>query len=242
MALGKITELPWHFYRLVLNEHLLLIPVLIFCTHKSIKKMSYFLFFIPPLLVTLSTNLTRIYLLAWLVGLLFLFNKQHWRRWLAISAGTLIFFFLSFTIVHLSSSRGVSLGWELFGLRLQSIAAPETENSSLSRMLLLPKILDNIRLHPILGNGLGDTVTVFSPIFQRAVTTPNFDWGYLEVWDELGLLGVIVWLGLIVHVFYRSASHEWSRAALISLLVINLTSPAIFHVLGIVLILIIFAI
>jgi hypothetical protein len=36
VALGKITELPFNFYRLVLNEHLLLVPALLYFVHQVI--------------------------------------------------------------------------------------------------------------------------------------------------------------------------------------------------------------
>ena len=43
-------------------------------------------------------------------------------------------------------SRGQSLGWELLGLRLGSIASPSIEESSLSRIMLLPKIWEKTDL------------------------------------------------------------------------------------------------
>lgn len=246
VASGKITEYGFNFYRIVLNEHLLLIPLLVFLISKIIvnKKNNEQIIALAAtgsLLATLAVNLTRIYILAFGVGLLFLFSKTNWKRWLAISTASVFTFILIFTATHLAASRGKNLGWEFFGLRLQSIAAPQTEESSLSRMLLLPKIVDKIKNHPVLGNGLGDTVTVYSPVFKQNIITPHFDWGYLEIWAEMGLFGLLAWFiltGLIMRQIWPNLAFG---APLATLLVINLTSPALFHVMGVLLIAILLA-
>ncbi|MBI5729248.1 MAG: O-antigen ligase family protein [Candidatus Magasanikbacteria bacterium] len=238
VAGGKITELPYHFYRLVLNEHLLLVPVFLYFLNKIIRKELAHIWLIFPalLLVILSINLTRIYLVALAVGLLALFNRAEWRRWFIGSLATLLFFGVAFTGTHLAASRGKSLGWEIFGIRLQSIVSPAIEDSSLSRLLLLPKILEKIKSNPILGTGIGDTVTVYSPVFRKDVTTPHFDWGYLEILAELGAVGLLVWVFIIAFLFRAYTKNQlprWQLASFLALLTINLTSPALFHVLGI---------
>lgn len=251
VAGGKITELPFHFYRLVLNEHLLLVPILLYFIYSWINKARNLL---PPgralwaapalLLIILSINLTRIYLLALVVGLLALFSRAQWRRWFICSLVTLLFFGTSFTGAHLLASRGESLGWEVFGIRLQSIVSPTIEESSLSRLLLLPKIIDKIKNNPIIGAGLGDTVTVYSPVFKKDVTTPHFDWGYLEIVAELGAIGLLAWTLLIAFIFRAYAKNQlprWQLASFLALLTINLTSPALFHVFGVLLLATIFA-
>ena len=238
IAHGKITELGF-FYRLVINEHLLLIPLLIYFAAAIIKKEHARLFtgLALLLLILLSINLTRIYLVALAISFCFLFTKKYWRRWLAVGPGGAVIFIISFTSIHLTASRGASLGWELFGIRLSSIVAPSTENSSLSRLLLLPKIITKIQMNPFLGWGLGETITVYSPVFKKEVTTPHFDWGYLEILTELGIIGFFAWYKLLQLVNKRikaAPRPSWQLASLIALLVINITSPALFHVFGII--------
>lgn len=242
VAAGKITELPFHFYRLVLNEHLVLVPltlVLVWHYLGRSKKSSRALYFVllPMMLLLLAISLTRIYYLALIIGYLFLFTKSNWRRWLKTGIEGVIIFSVLFTAVHLAASRGQSLGWEIFGLRLQSIASPQIEDSSLSRLILLPKILEKIAAHPLLGSGLGDTVSAYSPVFKQTITTSNFDWGYLQITEELGLLGLIIWIALLYLLLQAYKKNQLTKAdvaSIIALLVINLTSPALFHVMGVI--------
>lgn len=233
IAGGKITLVEFNFYRLVLNEQLLLVPVMLFFLYKSInEKRKYFI--VALLLFLLSINLTRIYLIAIFIGTLALFTRENWKRALAVLLGSLAIFLIIFSSLFMYSSGGKSFGLEVFGLRLQSIVAPYTEESSLSRMLLLPKIFKQISEYPILGRGLGSTVSVFSPVENKLITTSNYDWGYLEILVELGLVGLGSWLFFLFNIVIKQKNlPRWQIASLVSLLVINITSPAIFHVFGI---------
>ena len=188
------------------------------------------------LLAILTINLTRIYLVALAAGILFLFSVRNWKKWFIFSTAAAGIFALIFILTNLAATKGHSLGLEYLGLRLQSIAAPTTEDSSLSRTLLLPKIWEKIKKNPILGTGLGDTVTVYSPVFKQEITTPHFDWGYLEIWAEMGLFGLLAWFILIGYILWLLRPNLASGVALAALLIINLTSPALFHVMGVMLI------
>ncbi|EKD43905.1 MAG: hypothetical protein ACD_72C00077G0002 [uncultured bacterium] len=248
VALGKITDLNLHFYRLVLNEHLLLIPLTIYFIADIIKnklnKINLLALF--SLLFILTNNLTRIYLLALATGILILFSFKKWKRWLVVSAVSTISFLVIFTTFHTIASRGQSLGLEFFGIRLQSIVAPQIEDSSLSRIILLPKILEKIKTNLILGSGTGDTVTIYSPVFKQNITTTNFDWGYLEIWAEMGSIGLLIWIAFIFYTFYtiiknkRKYNKQILSAVLVAFLIINITSPALFHVFGTLLLIIFF--
>ncbi|PIT88766.1 MAG: hypothetical protein COU29_00080 [Candidatus Magasanikbacteria bacterium CG10_big_fil_rev_8_21_14_0_10_36_32] len=243
VATGKITDVGLGYFRIVLNEQLLLIPLFVLFAGKQIfKKERLNLLVISSAAAIMAVNLTRIYYLALIIGLGILFWKTNWRRTVKIISVSLISIFIIFTALHLITSRGQNLGWEFFGLRLQSITAPQIEDSSLSRMLLLPKIIEKIIIpDSIFGLGLGDTVTVFSPIFNKEITTPHFDWGYLEITAESGLIGLSLWLFLIV-LLIRDIIKKPNKngpvilSMIIALLIINITSPALFHVFGIMLI------
>ena len=176
------------------------------------------------------------------VGYLFLFTKQNWKQWFKYGFLTAGIFLISFSSLNLIATRGESLGFELLGLRLGSVVAPQIEDSSMSRMLLLKPIWEKIKTHPILGEGIGATVSAYSPVFKETVTTPHFDWGWLEIIVELGVLGFAIWLLFIIIIIknIRFQASQKSKVksqkfiALLSLLIINITSPALFHSLGII--------
>jgi hypothetical protein len=235
IAGGKITLVQFNFYRLVLNEHLLLVPTLLYFIYTAIAKKTRLAYLLSLLLIfILSINLTRIYLLALAVGCLIIIIREKSLRALALSAAAALSFLVIFSSLYLVGSGGKSFGLEVFGLRLQSIVSPNIEDSSLSRLLLLPKIIELIKQHPVLGNGLGTTVTVFSPVFKTLVTTPNFDWGYLEMIAELGIVGTLFWSIFIGAVLVNIKKlPSWQLPVFFSFLFINLTSPALFHVLGV---------
>ncbi len=240
VAQGKITIIGYNFIRLVLNEHLVLVPIILFFIFRNLinpKRINDLCILAGALL--LSLNLTRIYFLALIAGLIALFLRRHIKQWLLNSVILLSCIFIFYTGFFLIASNGQDPGWSYFGFRISSIAMPQTELSSLSRMVLLPQILYKIHLAPFVGHGLGDTVTVQNFLFSGStITTPHFDWGYLEILDETGLIGGILWLLIIAYIWRfgkknRDEFRPLYKSILLSLLVINITSPALFHVLGI---------
>ena len=241
IANGKITLVEFNFYRLVLNEQLLLVPLLLYFIYNAIHKKQKYLYVIM-LLFLLSLNLTRIYLIALVIGILILFTRKNWKRWLSISVGSLAVFLVIYSTLFLISSKGKSFGMEVFGIRIQSIMTPSLEESSLSRTLLLPKILDQIIEHPFIGRGFGSTISVFSPIENKTIATTNYDWGYLEILVELGIIGFSVWVIFLYNIAIKLKKLPRSQLAVfISLLIINITSPAVFHVFGLTLLALLFA-
>jgi len=238
IGLGKITEMGGNFFRLVLNEQLLLAPVLLYWLYKTIKEKITWqnIAVLSALLFVLGINFTRIYHLAIIFGALFLINKINWKKAFSIYILSAVIYLAIFCSTNLIISGGNDTGLNLLLGRAQSVIDPSAENSSLSRMMLLPKIWEKKQAHPILGNGLGDTITVYSPIFEKDIITPHYDWGYLEIIGEMGIIGILIWLALIYLLFKQTKHDKFSLSLLVSLLIINITSPALFHILGIVLI------
>lgn len=238
--LGKITQVTQYYYRIVFPEHLLIVPlILIIGSHwlKYKDKLIYWLITAASLILAL--NFSRGYLLGLLIGLLFLKYKHSWKDWLKISLINLLAIGIIFTGINFVSSGGKSLGLEIAGLRLSSLTVPTIEESSNNRLLLLPAITKSISQQPIIGNGLGQTLE-FINAKGKIQHTAHFDWGYLEMWSEWGFVALFVFLMLILTTLTKLIKHKNQvlslglLAGLISLLVINLTAPALFHVLGVV--------
>lgn len=235
IGLGKITEMGDNFYRLVLNEQLLLAPILLYWLYKTIKEKITWqnIAILSALLFILGINFTRIYHLAIIFGCLFLITKINWKKAFSVFFLSAFIYLTIFCSTNLIITKGKNTGINLLLGRAQSILDPNSENSSLSRMMLLPKIWEKIKTNPIIGNGLGDTLAVYSPVFKKEINTPNYDWGYLEIIGEMGIIGFIVWLTLLYLLFKQTKNNRLSLSLLVSILIINITSPALFHGLGI---------
>lgn len=121
-----------------------------------------------------------------------------------------------------------------------------TEESGVSsRWNLLPPLLDAIRADWFWGAGFGKTVTYKSSdprIVESSArgnsfyTTYAFEWGYLDLWLKLGLVGLSLYVLLFCKIF-RALSQRTEYTGLlfgfIALLATNVFSPYLNHPLGI---------
>ncbi len=244
VASGKITDLGNHFFRIVLPEHLLIVPIIIILTSLLIKdpknKMLWALQFCSAFILAL--NFSRIYFLALVIGLLILAIKQNFKQWLTVSAITGLTVLLIFSVTNFVTSQGQSSGLGLLGLRLGGSVAPTADVSGAIRLAILPDAVHQIRARPLLGSGLGATITYIDPATKLNVTRTQFDWGYLELLVELGIVGTFFFLILIAILFKQTfQSYLATKSSLplglfaggITLLIINITTPALFHGFGI---------
>jgi len=183
IAVGKITDLGDNFFRIVVSEHLYIVPIILVLTALLIKdwknKMLWFYLFLSSII--LSLNFSRIYFVALAAGMLFLTFKNSLKKWFLVSAGVTVCVLFSFSSLYFTASRGNSLGLELLGLRIGGATSPKAEVSGAIRLAILPNAIGTIKAHPWMGSGLGTTVTYVDPASQKEVTRTQFDWGYLEV-------------------------------------------------------------
>jgi len=119
------------------------------------------------------------------------------------------------------------------------------EAGASSRWQLLRPLWQKIKTAPILGQGFGATVTykssdprVLASYSKGEYTTYAFEWGWLDVWLKLGLLGLLTYLILffkIIHNGIKIGSYfSLSLAAgLIVIIAVNIFSPYVNHPLGI---------
>ncbi len=244
---GKITNMGQGFFRIVEPSHLIIVPLILLITSlmmRNEKHNKMWRFLLICLVLILVLNLSRGYFLALGVGLLVLKYKHNWLKWIKESLFVLLMIFIVFSSVNLVASGGKTLGWEMFGLRLKSFVEPEIEISTNTRMMILPKIIDMIKEHPISGIGLGAVVTFTNTANFNTITTSHFDWGYLEMWTEMGMFGSLTLFFLYCFAGYAiirkiKTIPDWHDfdvgllAGVISFLVMNITIAALFHVFGI---------
>jgi O-antigen ligase len=128
--------------------------------------------------------------------------------------------------------------------------ATQTNESAIgSRWALLPELWSSILDAPLLGSGFGKTVTYYSSDPRVLLNNPTgeyttyaFEWGWLDIWLKLGLLGLISYLWLIVMQIikigrFRGEFKPLSRLSLLAILAtlttVHIFTPYINHPLGI---------
>lgn len=247
VAAGKITQLSPFFYRIVLPEHLLITPavlVVLSLLMRDERHHKMWRFLAISGLVILVINFSRSYLLGLAAGMLVLKYTHTFKKWIKEGLWATMVFLVIFFGINLAASLGTDSGFSILANRTASIVNPAIEQSSLTRTQLLEPIFQTIRQHPIIGNGLGATITYIDSKTFSPVRTNQFDWGYLEMLAELGPLGFLYFLtviGFILFEFIKKINltpdyHDLKvglLAGFIALLVINITTPALFHVFGI---------
>jgi len=156
------------------------------------------------------------------------FNKSF--KWLSLAGlnGLIVLVFsltmiLSTIFFPFPAQNAAFSGVNLISKRFEQGAAVS------SRYQLYPPLRDAIQAAPILGAGLGKTVTYISndPRIREEtpsgeVTTFAFEWGWLDLWLKLGLFGAIAYLGLILFLCKQSSAVLKNRLA-------NPTSSDLMH-------------
>jgi O-antigen ligase len=247
VAMGKITDMQTGFFRIVLPEHLLIAPLALIIGSllmRDEKHHKMWRLLICACMAIIAVNLSRAYMLGIVAAMPILAYKHKIKEWVKESAFIFLSFLIVFCGISLISTNFKSFGFELLGVRIQSFAKPQIEDSTYTRMALLKPISLMIQAHPILGNGIGSQVIFIDPIIKKMVKTPNFDWGYLEMWAELGIIGTALYVSIIFIILFELIKKirmvsDWHDfyvgilAASVCLLVINFTAPALFHVCGV---------
>ncbi|PIR03128.1 MAG: hypothetical protein COV60_01975 [Candidatus Magasanikbacteria bacterium CG11_big_fil_rev_8_21_14_0_20_43_7] len=247
VAMGKITDMGNGFFRIVTPEHLLVVPSVLLISSLLMRKEKHnvlWYIFLSLALLVLVLDLSRTYMIALAVGMLVLKYKHTALRWLRVTVFSAGIFLGFFFLLNMVSSGLQSTGLELLGVRFASIGNPSLEESTYTRLALLEPIGKLISAHPLLGNGLGAHVSFFAPISYQHITTTQFDWGYLELVAELGAVGFLALLAILLLTLFElilkiqslSGYHDFYvglLAGLIAFLVMTVTSPALFHVFGI---------
>ncbi len=243
---GKLTNMGNGFWRIVAPEHLLVLPITLVVSSLLMRQKRNTLLYAALLacLFILTINFSRGYFLALFVALIPLLYKHTFKQWFTTSAITCASILLIFCTTSFMASAGTTFGLELFGLRIQSFTSPRIEESTYTRSALLTPIVQKFKSHPIVGSGFGSTVTFINPVTQKEITTPQFDWGYFEIITEFGLIGALVYFFLVAFIIYLTILYIKTTTlhpdflvgilgGLVSLLITNITAPALAHVFGI---------
>ena len=245
---GKATSVGNNFFRIVSSAHLLILPffliLLSLVARRSTRKKGVIFLCILASLAFLI-NFSRAYFLGLFLGLIFLAQGLKFKKWMAFFLIIVIFLVAEFGILNFLISQNPNIGY--LQQRMKSITSPDDELSASTRLNILPRLLEKIKDKPIFGYGLGSTISYLNPLSQKEDITFHIDWGYLEIWLELGLLGLILYCFILAIIFYqgrqlfKKAQGNVRRqrmlvglgAGLLSLVVATITGPYLFHALGI---------
>lgn len=265
LRIGEITLQPNGFYRVFFQSHIYVLYVLCVSIALCIRRFRW------QTALVIMTSVTLIFLsysrsfwlaaLAALAGLaMYVLWKQRsvWRR-LAITYGIVglgfgLGYIFVLGLVNIPLPSGLGSGVSVSSLIIERTQNPAQEAAGSSRLALLKPLLQKNLEHPLLGSGLGTTVTYVTKDPRALVDHPDgwyttfaFEWGYLDLWLKLGVAGLTVYLGLlwsllagaydIVHEQLRGQSSRWFIIGvgfgLLALIVIHALTPYLNHPLGI---------
>ncbi len=281
---GEITKFTNNFYRIFLQSQIFaligffaFLPLLnkiklSFNWFKKNKTTFYYFIFLISCFSVVVISFSRSFWVGLIIGLitylLFLIIYQH-KHFIKniLRLMSIVIFSLVIIFVIINAPPG------LRNIKLVSLLSQRTsqlEAAGSSRINMLQPLSQAITKHSIVGSGFGTTVT-YRSVDPRVLTTTAgasglyttyaFEWGYLDLFLKIGLLGVSIYLLLI----YRILQSLWQQIniksnflelissikysisdiglglslALISLLIVNAFTPYLNHPLGISIILII---
>jgi hypothetical protein len=268
---GEITRMQGDFYRVFFQSHVfavvLLFVVGVFLVSRSWRERG-----IRPLLLLGGACWTAVIMGfsrsfwfgmigATAVGTGLLYWKKApaivWKRAVAFGIGgvfvaSLVIFS---TYVFPFPGKGGSASFtSLLSERAFSLSGEAAANS---RWALLPVLWEADTRHPLIGSGLGTTVTYKTSDPRLLADNPTgeystfaFEWGYHDLWLKFGLLGLLVYgwfLFAIIRPLFAAIRHgnpcksddESATLAMglflavIALLTTNVFSPYLNHPLGI---------
>lgn len=162
--------------------------------------------FLSAVLISFSRSFWVALIGVLIFSLLLIWKIQSFQKMLTaaawyIATGVMSFIFIylvvAFPYIHLPSTD--------FSSNFLDRVNSGNEAALASRWSLLPVLFKEIQKEPFLGQGYGATVTYFSSdprILENnpsgKYTTYAFEWGYLDLWLKLGLLGLVAYLFLLI--------------------------------------------
>ncbi len=222
-GVGEITQIQGGFYRIFFQSHIfVLIGFFIFIIFLSQKNTNFksrkylylfsaFCFLLSAILISFS----RSFWLGLITGFIllytyFIWQKYSWKKILYNTGlfllGTIVSIGLIAVIVKFPYPKPMG-GFNTTELISQRASTITGEAGVSSRWALLPELWQKIKNAPILGQGFGTTVTyktgdprVLQSSPTGEYTTYAFEWGWLDIWLKLGLLGLFFYLILIAKI------------------------------------------
>jgi O-antigen ligase len=226
-GIGEITQIQGGFYRIFFQSHIFVLVgffiffMLLLSKNRKLRFQtgnwifsrtitSYFLLltsFLSVILISFSrSNWVGLVIGLLLYGFIVLW-LYNWKQLLKISGVLIISLILSVAfivaVVKFPYPAPVG-GFATTQLLSERAIQLSGEAAVSSRWALLPAVWAKIKKAPIAGLGFGTTVTynTSDPRIRQTnltgqYTTYAFEWGWLDIWLKLGLLGLLAYLVLL---------------------------------------------
>ncbi len=258
-GVAEVTTMADTWPRIFLQSHifssiafLILVFKRDFASRWNIKEMLFAAVFLSTVIISFSRTFWLSMIIVFILFSAFTLIKtkklkkiKHWfLKIFLIVILSFSFIYLANNILFLSSTSQFSLR----NIRDRA-SYQEDEAAVASRWSLLPVLIDDIMKKPILGHGFGATV-LYESSDPRVLQfhedgwyeTYAFEWGYLDLWHKLGLLGLIAYLSFLLSLLFYSFKYRFQyflTPALLFLVIVHFFTPYLNHPLGIMIILLI---
>jgi O-antigen ligase len=226
-GIGEITLVDRGFYRIFIQSHIfILIGFLagLFYTafylstkDRNLKILINRLLYSSLMLTVILISFSRSYWVGLGVGsLMFIFLSFYFLKYtfkkfifLTILLSQILITAIFLIIAIIKFPYPVSKG--IFSADLLTERASQINNEAgvSSRWSQLKPLWATIAESPILGKGYGSTVTykssdprIVSSHPDGSYTTYAFEWGWLDIWLKIGLLGMVAYVYLLAKILY----------------------------------------
>jgi len=259
-GVGEITYVSGNFYRIFMQSQiyvliglLVIVTLILFSKNICLPKIKIrWLYVIAGLSsISILVSLSRSFWVGLSVSMIILlifyarYIKPKFTVFLRLIASLILIISAEAVLLNIVT---LNFSDNLLNSRLND---PFTEAAASSRMSQLAPLWQSIKNEPLLGSGFGQTVAYVSndPRIREQspdgeYTTYAFEWGYLDIWLKIGLLGLLSYFIILGKVFSdsmviikRRSSESWLVLGLviglISLGVTSTFSPYLNHPLGI---------
>ena len=256
-GVGEITNMESGFIRIFFQSHLFVLIgffVILFIFNNFNPKKKYFWIYFS-LLTLFSSIIILSFSRSFWVGMFGSFliysiitiRKYNFKNFFKTSLVLLISLFFSIALIAGIIKFPYPDPNANFNLSQLTNRARNIKNESAvsSRYALLSPLLLEIKKTPIMGAGFGKTITYKSSdprILEQTAdgfyTTYAFEWGWLDIWLKLGILGTLFYLFMIGKIIKNGLSlNSWISLSLsiglVFIVVTSIFSPYTNHPLGI---------
>lgn len=251
--LGEITRLPSGFSRVFMQSQIFLLPIvfaafgyLLRRLYKENKvaewgKMSYAGLAAVCFAIIVS-SLSRSFWLGLAVGvaitlaLYIRIHKPTFKKSLQTVGIGIIVSLISALLLFVVIKFPYPPSTAQFDSSLLTDRTNPQEAGAASRWSLLPVMWKTIGASPWWGHGFGKTITYYtsdprvtSTTVDGRYTTYAFEWGWLDIWLKLGLLGVLAYLWLLISILRDGYQICKEKALLGNTIIFSIVAIAVVH-------------